>query len=93
MAEQPTMAEVLALHMISDRKSQYSGAVWCSCGFRTEFTGHVYDEYRTHVAQELSTAGFGNQHNAWAEGYGLGGVDTALSMANGEHHETPNPYT
>jgi hypothetical protein len=49
--------------------------------------------HRAHVAEALTAAGFGNLHDAWAEGYGIGGVDTILDLANGGAKDTPNPYT
>lgn len=51
---QAAIAEVLAGHGIIDRKSRYSGAIFCTCGFHTEYTGRVYDQYRAHQAAMLA---------------------------------------
>jgi len=56
------MEDVLAAHAVYG----FNGTeTLCRCGARKWFTS---SEYAAHVAQALAEAGYGSQHDAWAEG-------------------------
>lgn len=74
------MEDVLAAHYDVELEHGY----WsCICG--EEFGVLLPDElHRAHVAEALAAAGFGNLHDAWAEG--------RKSALNKLSNDSANPY-
>lgn len=61
----------------------------CSCGRKTP---QDEETHNTHLAAMLKEAGFGSQHDAWAEGHDTGWIDADLASANGGSKKTASPY-
>jgi hypothetical protein len=87
-----TIAEVIAAHVnvYDDRKEDTNIAV-CECGHESPFTG-PYDPddgsraHAAHVAEELTKAGYGDQHQAWEAGH------THCFHVENPHNKERNPY-
>jgi hypothetical protein len=70
------MENVLAAHLTDGTTIGGEGVGYpCTCGYRAyskEGWGKAAELFGKHVAQALADAGYGNLHDAWAEGYDVG---------------------
>lgn len=72
------MVEVITAHKEIENLDYYTYG--CSCGWRAG----LVDEHFTHLADELTKAGYGNvqeaKASAWDDGYALGVDDYRISL-------------